>query len=538
MHGNFSIHKNIAVIGTGISGMSAAWLLSQSHDVTVYECDRRVGGHSNTVTVQGANGEIAVDTGFIVYNELTYPNLTALFDHLDVPTAAFGHVVCRIVRRRRSGIFRQHLARACLPKSAICSGRGSGRCCATCIVSIAKRHATSRNSKRSTPRSAIISTPAPMARRSATIICCRWRRRSGRRRRAAILSYPAAAFIRFHDSHGLVETAQPAALANRARRQPRLCRAPDRSYAESIACSSRPGGHGRGPHGDGFVKIRDRNGAIESFDDVVIALPRRPGPGAARRSDAGRAAASRRLPLQPQCRGPAFRSAADAEPARRVVELESYRPRRRRRRHKSCPTVTYWMNSLQNIPHDTPLFVTLNPPVRAARANATARSIDHPLFDAAAIAAQRQLWSLQGRRNTWFAGAYFGAGFHEDGLQAGLAVAEALGGVRRPWTVANESGRIALGPTPTPAAAAGARRMSAATSSTLYVGSVMHRRLRPRPHRLRYRVFWMLLDLDEIDEPAARPAAVLAQSLQRPEFLRRDHGDGSARPLRAQVEST
>jgi hypothetical protein len=66
----------------------------------------------------------------------------------------------------------------------------------------------------------------------------------------------------------------------------------------------------------------------------------------------------------------------------------------------------------------------------------------HPMFDAKAVLAQRELWSLQGVGNTWFCGAYFGAGFHEDGLQAGLAVAESLGGVRRPWTVVDESGRI------------------------------------------------------------------------------------------------
>ena len=74
----------------------------------------------------------------------------------------------------------------------------------------------------------------------------------------------------------------------------------------------------------------------------------------------------------------------------------------------------------------------------------TAKLYDHPIFDAKAIAAQRKLWLLQGERNTWFCGAYFGAGFHEDGLQAGLAVAEQLGDVRRPWQVANESGRIVL----------------------------------------------------------------------------------------------
>ena len=71
----------------------------------------------------------------------------------------------------------------------------------------------------------------------------------------------------------------------------------------------------------------------------------------------------------------------------------------------------------------------------------------HPVFDPAAMAAQRELWKIQGLRRTWFCGAYFGSGFHEDGIQAGLAVAEQLGGVRRPWSVQAESGRIHLAPT-------------------------------------------------------------------------------------------
>src|SRR5690348_2251669 len=78
--------QNIAVIGSGITGMSAAWLLSQRHDVTVYEKNARLGGHSNTVLVETSLGETPVDTGFIVYNDLTYPNLTALFEHLGVAT--------------------------------------------------------------------------------------------------------------------------------------------------------------------------------------------------------------------------------------------------------------------------------------------------------------------------------------------------------------------------------------------------------------------------------------------------------------------
>ena len=102
------------------------------------------------------------------------------------------------------------------------------------------------------------------------------------------------------------------------------------------------------------------------------------------------------------------------------------------------------MNRLQGLP-GPPLFVTLNP-MRPPREDSILehRTFDHPLFDSRAIAAQRRLWSLQGDRRTWFCGAYFGAGFHEDGLQAGLAVAEAIGGVRRPWTVDNESGRLFL----------------------------------------------------------------------------------------------
>jgi hypothetical protein len=105
------------------------------------------------------------------------------------------------------------------------------------------------------------------------------------------------------------------------------------------------------------------------------------------------------------------------------------------------------MNRLQNLPRGAPLFMTLNPvrepdPARVIRT----QTYEHPLFDAAALRAQENLWSLQGEANTWWCGAYFGSGFHEDGLQAGLAVAEALGGVKRPWTVAGESDRIRLAP--------------------------------------------------------------------------------------------
>jgi uncharacterized protein len=108
-----------------------------------------------------------------------------------------------------------------------------------------------------------------------------------------------------------------------------------------------------------------------------------------------------------------------------------------------APCITYWMNRLQPLRTTTDLFVTLNPS-RAIEDSCSIASFDyaHPVFDQQAVTAQQQLWDIQGRRRTWFCGSYFGYGFHEDALQAGLAAAEAIGGVRRPWAVPDESGRI------------------------------------------------------------------------------------------------
>jgi len=111
--------------------------------------------------------------------------------------------------------------------------------------------------------------------------------------------------------------------------------------------------------------------------------------------------------------------------------------------------VSYWMNKLQRLTCKEDIFLTLNPrQMPRPETILYETDYDHPLFDAAAIRAQERLWSLQGANKTWFCGAHFGAGFHEDGLQSGLAVAEQLGGVRRPWSVAEESGRIHLAPPP------------------------------------------------------------------------------------------
>jgi uncharacterized protein len=438
MHGNFAIEKNIAVIGTGISGMAAAWLLSGKHKVTVYESDRRIGGHSNTVTVNSAKGPIPVDTGFIVYNEQTYPNLTALFDYLNVPTqpsdmtfaVSLANGDLEYSGSNISGLFaeKRNLLR---PRfwSMLRDLHRFYREAPRDLAVLEQFHTTLGDYL----DAGAYGTPfrrdhlLPMA---ASI----WSAPA-----ATILNYPAAAFIRFQDSHGLLRV--------RNRPQWRTVLGGSRAYVERLtACYADrirlSSGVTSIRRDDDGVKVRDCNGNVETFDDVVIAA----------HADQALAMLDDPTPQERQLLG-AFRYCSNVAMLHTDHRLM---PRRRSvwsswnhvggnsdAEARDCPTVTYWMNSLQSIPHDNLLFVTLNPQ-REPRNILHQETYDHPLFDSAAITAQRQLWSLQGRRNTWFAGAYFGSGFHEDGLQAGLAVAEQLGHVRRPWEVENESGRIAI----------------------------------------------------------------------------------------------
>ena len=433
MHGTIAIQKNIAVIGSGISGMAAAWLLSQKHKVTVYEADRRVGGHSNTVNVAGAKGAIPVDTGFIVYNEETYPNLTAMFAHLKVPTqlsdmsfaVSLADGDLEYSGSNLSGLFaeKRNLLR---PRfwSMLRDLQRFYREAPRDLALLEEFHTTLGDYLDAGAYGAAFRRDhlLPMA---ASI----WSAPA-----ATILNYPAAAFIRCQDSHGLL----------RLRNRPpwRTVLGGSRAYVERLTAAYADrirlaAGVTAIHRSEDGVFVRDRTGNVETFDEVVVA------------AHADQALAMLDGPSEEERRllG-AFRYSRNAA----VLHSDpSLMPRRRAvwsswnhlgGGNDDCPTVTYWMNSLQRIPNDTPLFVTLNPP-REPR-NVWHREVyDHPLFDSAAIKAQRALWSLQGCRNTWFCGAYFGAGFHEDGLQAGLAAAEALGGVRRPWTVANESGRIA-----------------------------------------------------------------------------------------------
>ena len=427
---------DIAIVGSGISGLSAAWLLSQRHRVTLFEADRRIGGHSNTVDAGG----IAVDTGFIVFNEPTYPNLTALFAHLDVPTIAtemsfgvsldhgrleysggtgFGGLFAqkRNLASPRFWSMMRDLVRFYRKAPRDLPGLGNESLGA--YLDRGGYGRAFRDDHLYPMAAAIWSTPV-----------------------ADIPDYPAVAFIRFCENHGLLNLGVRPVWRTVAGGSRAYVERLTHPFAKRIVTGSPVRAIRR--YEDSVEIVRD--GAAERFDHAVIAT----------HSDQ-----ALRLLQDPDGRERAILGAIGYRANEAVLHSdESLMPRRKavwsswNYAAEGPPdaqqlSVTYWMNRLQHIADDHPLFVTLNPIREPDPAKVIRReTYDHPVFDTAAGAAQAKLWSLQSVRNTWFCGAYFGAGFHEDGLQAGLAVAEQLGGVRRPWTVENESGRIQIGAAP------------------------------------------------------------------------------------------
>ncbi|HYF20084.1 MAG TPA: FAD-dependent oxidoreductase [Ramlibacter sp.] len=431
----------IAVVGAGISGLSCAWLLSERHHVEVFEADARIGGHSHTVEAPCGPSRVPVDTGFIVYNEPAYPNLTALFRHLEVPTrpsdmsfsVSLDQGALEYAGTDLGGLFaqRRNLLRprfwrmlrellrfyreapvdaaefGDLPLDAYLDLRGYGRAL--------------RDDHLYPMGAAIWSSSA-----------------------ADIGQYPVGAFVRFCENHGLLKvTGRPVwrTVDGGSREYVRRLSA---GFADRIHRDEPVMAVGRAPDG---VRLQTRGGHwTGSFDHVVLAAHADQSLGMLLEpTDDER----RLLGAFPYSRNLAVLHSDPALMPRRRAAWCSWNYLADRATPAAPPTVTYWMNRLQaHLPQGPlarPLFVSLNPAV-APRPEHLIRTevYEHPRFDPAAIAAQRELWSLQGRQRTWFCGAWFGSGFHEDGLQAGLAVAEALGGVRRPWSVAGESARIHL----------------------------------------------------------------------------------------------
>jgi len=415
----------IAIIGTGIAGLSAAYLLNPDHDITVYEKQASAGGHSRTVTVRHGDRDIPVDTGFIVFNERNYPNLTALFRHLGVAVKnidmTFGLTVdggrfewgakdLNAIFGQRRNLFRPafyKLLRQVMRFNASVldeAERAPNLTLGQLLSRMGLGEAFQRN------------YILPMA---GAIWSCPPQR---------MLEFPARSFIRFFENHGLLSTSgQPQWLtvSGGAEKYVDRLSAP---FADRIRVGC---GATRVVRGRGFATISDPRHGETRYDEVVFAchadeaLALLADPDEQERKALGAIRYQRNvavlhkdtgfMPKSRRCWASWVYHSEDS-----VVD-------------EPAVSLTYWMNNLQGIDERYPLFVTLNPSRNVATEHVFDRHVFmHPVFDFPAFAAQSALREMQGRRNTWYCGAHLGHGFHEDGLASAMRVAEAMGATV-PW---------------------------------------------------------------------------------------------------------
>jgi len=414
----------IAIIGTGISGLGSAYLLGPDHEITVYEKAPRIGGHSRTVTVDYDGRPIAVDTGFIVFNRPNYPNLCGLFTHLGVPSHASDMTFAASIRdgwlewgaKDLDAVIgqRRNLLR---PKFGLL------------VRDVMIFNARAQNMVERHPDLSLEGLIHKLGlgdwfRRyyllpmSGAIWSCP---------PCEMMNFPARTLVRFFANHHLLSaTGQPQwrTVTGGSQEYVRRLTAP---FAHRIRVNC---GAVAVTRQDGKVQIKDSQGGFESYDQVVMACHGDETLALLKDSDGDERAVLG-----------AFRYQKN----RAVLHRDSSLMPRRRRCWASWVysldgdffhpqiTVTYWMNLLQDIDHNYPLFVSLNPKRDIPQSLIfDVAEFDHPMFDQAAIAAQGRIAALQGRRGTWYAGAHLGHGFHEDGLASAVWVARSLGAAI-PW---------------------------------------------------------------------------------------------------------
>ncbi|MGD9921660.1 MAG: NAD(P)/FAD-dependent oxidoreductase [Pseudorhodoplanes sp.] len=427
----------IAVVGTGIAGNAAAYALSSSRNsLTVYERECRPGGHSHTVEIDYDGSRIAVDIGFIVYNEPNYPDLTALFDRLGIETiptrmsfsvSSNGGALEWMGGGQRltetlNGVFAQRSNLVSLPfwrmlhdvlrfnREAL-ADRAAGRLRGPTLGEYLATRRYSERLRRDylVPMGAAIwSTPVDQ-----------------------MLDFPVENFVAFFDNHRLLHHERPVwrSVRGGSRRSVEARIAPFRDRVR-LGLSVRAIERVR----EG-VFVTDSLGRRERFDQVVVAahsdqaLAMLCDPSEQERSVLG---AIRYRPNAVYL----HRDARLMPKRRRAWAAWNFIRGNGRGEAGGDVAVTYWMNALQGIDPERPLFVSLNPPFEPDPARTFAHfTCDHPQFDSSAFAAQARLYDIQGTNRTWFCGAWTGYGFHEDGLRSGLAVAEKLGG-SVPWRAA------------------------------------------------------------------------------------------------------
>lgn len=408
--------RKVAIIGAGISGLSAAYYLSAQHDVTLYEAAPRLGGHARTV-VAGKNGDQPVDTGFIVFNYATYPYLTRLFRDLDVPVIKSEMSFCASVDAGRieyglsslgtvlaqpSNLLRPQFYKMIsdilrFGKHAEAAAKDDDKTIGELIAELGLGQ-WFRDYYMMPMCGAIWSTPV-----------------------TDVQNFPAKSLVQFFRNHALLAgtgqhqwwTVKGGSIEYVTRLEAAL-----RGRGCSILTSTPVTSVERGSEG---VKITARDAGTWTYDDVIFAC----------HSDQVLKILDGGATLQER----SVLGAIRYQPNTAVLHCDpNQMPKRRKcwsswayRSQDGGVGVTYWMNRLQNIPDSDPLFVTLNPTREIPEEMIYDQvEFEHPVFDKGALVAQREIRAMQGQNNTWFAGAYNRHGFHEDGIASAMRVVRAL----------------------------------------------------------------------------------------------------------------
>ncbi|MDQ5767686.1 NAD(P)/FAD-dependent oxidoreductase [Thiothrix subterranea] len=427
--------KNVAIIGSGITGLASAWLLHKHYNVTLFEKNAYIGGHTHTIDVPEADRQIPVDTGFIVYNDRNYPNLIGLFAQLGIPTRdtdmSFGFSLnqgeleysgssLNTLFAQRKNLFR--LSHWRLLKEIMRFNKVAHRLLENPVAApdmslgeMLDAHQFSRDMREHylLPMGAAIwSCPVD-----------------------TMLAFPALSFLRFFANHGLID------IQNRP--QWRTVCGGSSVYVRKLLAEM----------GDNITiqsgAVRVERSATQAsvftdtakhdFDAVIFAC----------HADEALALLAQPSADEQRILG-CFRyeknqtylhTDTNLMPVNRKVwsswnYLATSQPEYANARQQM--TATYWMNNLQGLETTTDYFVTLNPYQLPRDSHIIAEmTYEHPIFDQAAVAAQPQLASLQGQQQSWFCGSYHRYGFHEDAIASAVKVCADFG-VTPVWVKAQE----------------------------------------------------------------------------------------------------
>lgn len=412
--------KRIAIIGGGIAGLGAAYALKDTADFTLYEKRKRLGGHAWTHTIDYDGKPIPVDLGFIVYNATNYPNLIGLFDALGVETKAsdmsfavsdpegwtWASTTKGIFAQRRNffSLKFHRFWRTILRFNDVARAElEAGEIEDTTLGAWLDRHGYNqafRDNYILPMGAAIWSTPEDR-----------------------MLDYPASSFFQFFDNHRLMHKERPKWRTVTGGSQAYVSKI-DAALGARVKCGDSVAS--LAPFG-GKTKLTTDAGVTQIYDDIILA---------------GHSDQSLAL-VEPHYEDQSFllRSMQyrpntiylHRDPALMPDRKAAWASWNVLKQPGDDICLTYWMNRLQGIDETCPVFITLNPntPPREDLTFFT-YELDHPQFDAAAEAAVRGLKRVQGQDGLWFAGAWMGRGFHEDGLKSGLSAALSLGG-QVPW---------------------------------------------------------------------------------------------------------